>query len=90
MKHLHTLGVLIGTAKTRKTLCNKRVPESAMAQNGESADCAECRAQRDKEIAGHKMMLKYAADTGVSLAAGLAESIAALAADPYKNGEVLR
>ncbi len=53
MQHLHSIGVLIGRAKTRKTLCEKRVPESAMAQNGQSA-------------------------------------VAALEADPYKNGEVLR
>lgn len=86
--HLHTFGVLIGTAKTRKTACGKRVPESAMAQGEQEATCTECRAARDHEIEG---TLQVFANSRVPLTAELQDLKRKLETEPrYRNAEMLR
>lgn len=86
--HLHTFGVLIGHAKTRKTACGKRVPESAMVQGEQEATCAQCRAVRDKEIDG---TLSVLANSRVPLTAELQDFKRKLETEPrYRNAEMLR
>lgn len=55
--HLYSMSVLIGRSKTRKTLCNIRVAESALALNDTDATCPACRAARDLEIAGMETVI---------------------------------
>lgn len=91
MKHLHTLSILIGHAKTRKTLCGQRRPEKELAVGQEVADCTVCRMLRDKEIATCVAVLQ-AADAIGKATPEMRASIEAFA-DPvnrYRNAELLR
>ena len=92
MKHLYFLGVLVGRASTRKTRCGKRVPERELALCDEEADCEECRANEDKELAGILYVYDSVKDncTNSKLLAELRESIAVWTKNKYKNRELLR
>lgn len=91
MKHLYSLGVIIGRAKTRKTLCSVRKPESDLAQGSQLADCPECRAARDREVEGMRQIAAYSKSIGVPTA-DIDETVRLMddAANRYRNQEMLR
>jgi len=66
LTHLHTLGLIIGRAVTRKTLCGLKRPESALVTGSDEATCPECRARRDVEIAGQLKIIAMAKERGTA------------------------
>lgn len=65
MKHKASLSFIGRTQKTAKTCCNKTVSTKYIAVH-EDADCQECRAAADAELAGFKMIVESCRENGGS------------------------